>query len=190
MAGKKTAAPGEADHIVRVRVDSLIPYARNARTHSDEQVAKIAASIREFGFNNPILLRDDNTIIAGHGRVLAARKLGIEEVPCIYLSHLTETQARAYTLADNQLANLAGWDSELLSLELEELGAAGVDPGLLGFAPGDLPKGPLGDGEGAEPEINYKEHYAVLVECENESHQSEVYDALLEQGYTVKVLVN
>lgn len=124
--------------IIQVDIDRLIPYARNARTHSDAQVAQIAASIREFGFNNPILLRDDNTVIAGHGRLLAARKLGITSVPVVYLSHLTETQARAYVLADNQLATHAGWDSDLLQIELDELAAAGVDAELLGFSDKDL----------------------------------------------------
>lgn len=119
-------------------VDDLIPYARNARTHSPEQVAEIAASIKEFGFNNPVLLRDDKTIIAGHGRVMAARKLGLREVPCIYLSHLTEAQARAYVLADNQLATHAGWETEMLKLELDDLSALGFEPGLLGFGDDDL----------------------------------------------------
>jgi ParB-like chromosome segregation protein Spo0J len=119
-------------------IDALIPYARNARTHSPEQVAEIAASIKEFGFNNPVLLRDDNTIIAGHGRVLAARKLGMVEVPCIYLSHLTEAQARAYVLADNQLATHAGWEADMLKLELDDLSGLGFDPELLGFNDADL----------------------------------------------------
>lgn len=124
--------------VAQISVDSLIPYARNARTHSDAQVAEIAASIREFGFNNPVLLRDDNTIIAGHGRVLAARKLGLAEVPCIYLSHLTEAQARAYVLADNQLATHAGWEAEVLRLELDDLQGLGFEPSLLGFGDADL----------------------------------------------------
>lgn len=119
-------------------IDKLIPYARNARTHSPEQVAEIAASIKEFGFNNPVLLRDDNTIIAGHGRVLAARKLGMDTVPAIFLSHLTEAQARAYVLADNQLATHAGWEADMLKLELDDLSGLGFDPELLGFSDADL----------------------------------------------------
>lgn len=125
-------------NIVTVAIEDLIPYARNARTHSPEQVAQIAASIKEFGFVNPVLLRDDNTIIAGHGRVLAARKLGLAEVPCIYLSHLTEAQARAYVLADNQLATHAGWEAEVLRLELDDLQGLGFEPSLLGFGDADL----------------------------------------------------
>ena len=114
-------------------IDSLIPYARNARTHSDAQVAQIAASIREFGWTNPVLLDGEKGIIAGHGRVLAARKLGMEEVPCIELSHLTEAQKRAYILADNRLAENAGWDSDLLKIELGELRDMGMDLSLTGF---------------------------------------------------------
>ena len=120
-------------NVVQVPVDALIPYARNARTHSPEQVAQIAASIKEFGFNVPILVDGSRGLIAGHGRLLAARKLGLETVPCIELSHLSETQKRAYILADNQLALNAGWDNEMLSLELRELDIAGFDLDLIGF---------------------------------------------------------
>src|SRR5258707_3860512 len=102
-------------------LDRLIPYARNARTHSDEQVAKIAASIREFGFNTPILVDSDAGIIAGHARLLAARKLQLAEVPVVVLDHLNENQKRAYILVDNRSAENAGWDDELLRLELATL---------------------------------------------------------------------
>src|SRR5580698_272099 len=98
-------------------VDKLIPYARNPRTHSEAQVAQIAASIAEFGFNNPILVDTKAGIIAGHGRLLAARKLGLKEVPVIVLDHLSETQKRAYIIADNQLALNAGWKDELLGIQ-------------------------------------------------------------------------
>jgi DNA modification methylase len=114
-------------------VDQLIPYARNSRTHSKDQVAQIAASIREFGWTNPILVDGDGTIIAGHGRVMAARKLGEKDVPCIELGHLTEAQKRAYVIADNQLALNAGWDAEMLKVEIAELVDADFDLGLLGF---------------------------------------------------------
>ncbi len=120
-------------NIERIATADLIPYARNARTHSDAQVAQIAASIREFGFTNPVLIADDLTIIAGHGRVMAARKLGLDVVPCLRLSHLSETQRRAYVLADNQLAMNAGWDDDLLAVELADLLADEFDIGLLGF---------------------------------------------------------
>lgn len=116
----------------------LIPYARNPRTHSDVQVAQIAASIREFGWTNPVLVDGDSGIIAGHGRVLAARKLGLEQVPVIELAHMSDAQKRAYVLADNQLALNAGWDDELLRLELADLSELGFDLGLIGFGEGEL----------------------------------------------------
>jgi len=116
----------------------LIPYARNPRTHSDAQVAQIAASVREFGWTVPVLVDGANGIIAGHGRVLAARKLGLDRVPVIELAHMSETQKRAYVLADNQLALNAGWDEALLRLELADLKDLGVDLGLIGFGAGEL----------------------------------------------------
>jgi DNA modification methylase len=114
-------------------VDRLIPYARNARTHSHQQVAQIAASIAEFGFINPVLVDSNNGIIAGHGRVLAARKLGRTEVPVIVLTHLSENQKRAFILADNRLALNAGWDEQMLRLELEALAQSRYNLDLLGF---------------------------------------------------------
>ena len=128
-----------ADLAIEYRqVDDLIPYARNARTHSDQQVAEIAASIREFGWTNPILVDGDNGITAGHGRVLAARKLGLESVPVIELSHLTPIQRQAYILADNKLALNAGWDDELLALELADLADVGFDVDLTGFSEDEI----------------------------------------------------
>ena len=120
------------------KVEALIPFARNPRTHSDAQVAKIAASIVEYGWTNPILVDGDNGIIAGHGRLAAARKLGLEEVPVIELAHLTPTQKRAYVISDNRLALDAGWDETLLALELAELSEAGYDLALTGFEEAEL----------------------------------------------------
>lgn len=117
-----------------VPTSTMIPYARNARTHSDEQVAQIAASIREFGFLNPIIVDGDNGIIAGHGRVLAAQNLGMDSLPCIEAVHLTDAQRRAYIIADNKLALNAGWDDDLLRVELDELGELGFDIELTGFS--------------------------------------------------------
>jgi len=125
-------------NIETIAVDLLIPYARNSRTHSDEQVAQIAASIREFGFTNPVLIDGQDGIIAGHGRVLGARKLGMKSVPCIRLDHLTENQKRAYIIADNKLALNAGWDESMLALEFEELRGEDFDLSLIGFAEEDL----------------------------------------------------
>ena len=122
-----------ADKVERRSVDALVPYARNARTHSDEQVAQIAASIREWGWTTPILVDEDGGIIAGHGRVLAARQLGIEDVPVMVADGWTEAQKRAYVLADNQLALNAGWDTELLKVEIQGLDGDGFDLALLGF---------------------------------------------------------
>ncbi len=119
-------------------VDKLIPYARNSRTHNDEQVAQIVASIKEFGFTNPILIGADDVIIAGHGRLLAAQRIGLKEVPIVRLPHLTETQRRALVIADNKIALNAGWDEEMLALEMKELGDMDFDLDLLGFSLDEL----------------------------------------------------
>ena len=124
--------------ITQKKVESLIPYINNSRTHSDEQVAQIAGSIKEFGWTNPILVDGANGIIAGHGRLLAARKLGYKEVPTIELADLTETQKKAYIIADNRLALNAGWDNELLTIELNDLLADGFALEMLGFDPKEL----------------------------------------------------
>lgn len=119
-------------------VADLIPYARNSRTHNEEQIAQIMASIKEFGFTNPILIGGDNVIIAGHGRLLAAQRLGLTEVPVICLPNLTETQRKALVIADNKIALNAGWDEEMLALEMAELSEADFDLDLLGFNPDEL----------------------------------------------------
>ena len=129
-----------------VPLAQLLPYATNARTHSDEQVAQIAASIVEFGFVNPVLVDEAGVLIAGHGRVLAAKKLGLETAPAIRLGHLTEAQARAYRLADNQIALNAGWDAAMLRAELLDLDAMGFDMNLVGFSQADLAAMMAGEG--------------------------------------------
>jgi DNA modification methylase len=123
--------------IIQISITDLIPYANNARTHSDEQVTQIASSIKEFGFTNPVLIDKDNGIIAGHGRVMAAKKLGLVEVPTIMLDHLTDAQRKAYILADNRIALNSGWDIELLSLELKDLDSD-IDLSTLGFDADEL----------------------------------------------------
>src|SRR6266545_8257406 len=124
--------------VVTWPVEKLIPYARNARTHSAEQVAQVAASIAEFGWTNPILAGADGIIIAGHARLLAARKLRMTEVPVIVLDHLSETQRRALILADNRLAMSAGWDEEMLRVELESLQEDAFNLDLVGFTDEEL----------------------------------------------------
>ncbi len=119
-------------------VEELIPYARNARTHSSAQITQIAASIKEFGFLAPIVIAEDNTILCGHGRFYAAQKLGLKKIPCVKESHLTEAQKRAYIIADNKLSINAGWDDELLAVELSDLQGEGVDLSITGFDENEL----------------------------------------------------
>jgi DNA modification methylase len=121
-----------------VKTSKLVPYARNSRTHSDEQVAQICASIKEFGFTNPVLIDGEGVIIAGHGRTMAAQRLDMKEVPCLRLGHLTDAQKKAYVIADNKLALNAGWDDEMLAIELKELNAEDFDLSLTGFDDDEL----------------------------------------------------
>ena len=147
--------------IVEKKPSELIPYANNSRTHSDEQVAQICASIREYGFTNPILIDEEGTIIAGHGRAKAAMRLGMESVPCIVLRGLTKAQKKAYVIADNKMALNAGWDEEKLRLELEGLKELDFDLSLTGFSEDEMrdlldpdgePDVPEGADEAPEPE--------------------------------------
>lgn len=124
----------------KVNIDRLVPYARNARTHSKEQILQLRASLREFGFVNPVIVDKDLNVIAGHGRILAAKEEGIGEVPCVFAEHLTEAQKRAYIIADNRLALNAGWDDEMLSVEIADLQGADFDISLLGFNDAELNK--------------------------------------------------
>jgi hypothetical protein len=133
MAEKTGITISMARHIELWPIERLKPYERNARTHSDKQVAQIAASIAEFGFTNPILVDSNDGIVAGHGRLAAARELGLKQIPVVVLDHFSERQRRAYVLADNQLALNAGWDYELLSTELSALSDLEFDVGLVGF---------------------------------------------------------
>jgi DNA modification methylase len=152
MANQTRVTPAMANRIEIWPVDRLVPYARNARTHSPEQVAQIAASIVEVGFNAPILVDSHAGIIAGHGRMLAARKLGLAEVPVVVLDHLSDTQRRAYILADNKLAENAGWDEKVLAAELADLERDGLDLKLAGFSDQELEVLLADSGDGAAPE--------------------------------------
>lgn len=127
-----------ADNVIRRKVSALIPYARNSRTHSEEQIGQIAASIREWGFTTPILVDADGGIIAGHGRLLAAQKLGLDEVPTMTAEGWTDAQKKAYVIADNKLALNAGWDNAMLAIEMKDLGEMGFDLGLTGFGADEL----------------------------------------------------
>ena len=122
------------DQLIKKPTNGLLPYARNSRTHSPEQIQQIAASIREFGFTNPVLIDEEDGIIAGHGRVLAAQQLGLEQVPCLILSGLTDTQKRAYVIADNKIALNAGWDEALLYAEMQSLAEQHYEVSLTGFS--------------------------------------------------------
>ena len=172
MANKKSvgpAGPGEVkaawfmpEQMVRVPIGELGPYARNARTHSESQIAQIRASLREFGFVNPVNIDSDRNIIAGHGRVLAAKAEGMTEVPCVLVEHLTDAQRRAYILADTPFAEQSGWDTEMLALELGEIQAAGMDLTITGFSAADLemeapieePPAAVDDGDSGEPDAD------------------------------------
>lgn len=132
------STPWPADAVERREISRLTPYARNARTHSDEQVAQIAASIKEWGWTMPVLVDEHDGVIAGHGRLMAARKLGLADVPVLVARGWSEAQKRAYVLADNKLTLNGGWDNDLLKVELEELGAAGFDLALTGFDPNEI----------------------------------------------------
>lgn len=152
MAKQKTpgtAGPGDLEQtadpvwfmpeqLERRPISELVPYARNARTHSDAQIAQIRASIREFGFINPVLIDAAGNIIAGHGRVLAAQAEGMTEVPCVLVEHLSDAQRRAYILADNRLAEMSGWDLDMVAIELGDIRDAGLDLTLTGFTEADL----------------------------------------------------
>ena len=159
--------------IENIAIESLIPYARNSRTHSEEQVAQVAASIKEFGFTNPVLIDEQGGIIAGHGRTMAARKLGLAEVPCIRMSHLTEAQKRAYVIADNKLALNAGWDEKMLALEFKDLQDMGFDLELTGFGLGDIDE--LLAELDATPEGNTEEDETPAVQAELVSKLGDVW---------------
>ena len=176
--------------IEHVAIETLIPYARNARMHSPAQVAQLAASMREFGWTNPVLIDDAGGIIAGHGRVLAARSLGMTAVPCVRLAHLTEAQKRALVLADNKLAENAGWDEALLAEELHALAAIDFDLGLVGFAEKEI-EDLLDETERKTiaPMI-VREQFLVLVELNNEDEQIKVIEKLLKEGYKCRALIS
>ena len=177
-------------------VDDLIPYVNNSRTHSDEQVVQIAASIKEFGFTNPLLIDEQGGIIAGHGRLMAAKKLKLEQVPTITLAGLSDAQRKAYVIADNKLALNAEWDFDLLKIEIESLQGDDFKLDLLGFDVDEL-NGILGFDDIAEEdeeepeqdyEDNYKEQYGVIIMCKSAEEQEKIFNKMQQNGYEVKVV--
>ena len=169
--------------------EDLIPYARNSRTHSAEQVAQIAASIREFGWTNPILIDGENGIIAGHGRVLAAHKLGETQVPTIELSHMSDTQKRAYIIADNKLALNAEWDNDMLELEVNDLKEAKYDIELTGFNMDEISA--LNGNENIND--NHKElidesRNLLMIECQGERELETLFEEMQKRGFECKIL--
>lgn len=169
--------------IVYRQVADLIPYARNARTHSDEQVTRIASSIKEFGFTNPILIDGDNGILCGHGRLAAAKKLGMREVPTIELSGMTDAQKRAYILADNKLALNSTWDYETLKIELSSLDEIGYEIGLTGFSDSEFNNlfGLIDENDIESAKV--VENFSVVVDFENEEEQETFFTEMKERGY-------
>ena len=166
----------------------LIPYVNNSRTHSEQQVQQVAASIKEFGFTNPILIDEQDGIIAGHGRLQAAQMLGLDKVPTITLEGLTEAQRKAYVIADNKLALNSGWDFELLKVELENI-VNEIDISVLGFDDQELAN--IIDGLNEEPpelkEESYESVFNIVVKCNDETHQERVYNELQSKGYECQV---
>lgn len=168
--------------IVYKNVDDLIPYARNAKIHDENNINLIAGSIKSFGFNNPVLLDGENGIIAGHGRVLASKKLGIKQIPTIELQGLSDAEKRAYIIADNRLTEKSEWDKEILSLELQDLNELGIDLNSIGFDENDINK-MIGTPESdTSEEVAYKEQLNIVVECSSEEEQEKLYNEFSERG--------
>jgi ParB-like chromosome segregation protein Spo0J len=172
-------------------LEGLLPYARNAKTHSVEQVAQIAGSIKAFGFNNPVLIDERGEIIAGHGRVLAAHELRMKTVPCIVLSHLSKAQKRAYRLADNRIAENGGWDDQLLKIELTAIQSSGLELDL-GFSEKELARalGEADEQQDTAPQLGDGMQYRVVVDCTGETQQASLLAELEARGLTCRPLIS
>lgn len=171
------------------KIDDLIPYIKNSRTHSPQQIQQLAASIKEFGWTNPILLDGDNGIIAGHGRLAAARLLNQFEVPTIQLNGLTENQKRAYIIADNKLALNAGWDIEFLNLEIKDLQDAGFDLNLMGFSAEELKEFAHNEDKIIEDmDIKDESRNLLMIECISEHELQNLFEEMQERGFECKIL--
>jgi ParB-like chromosome segregation protein Spo0J len=178
-----------ADNIERRQVKSLVPYARNSRTHSPEQVSQIAASITEWGFTSPILVDEAGTIIAGHGRVLAAQQLGLDELPVMTATGWTEAQKQAYIIADNKLALNSGWDMELLKVEMVELDGLDFDLGLIGFDDEEMAQifdEPLSADEQKDLS-DQSERFEVIIECAGEADQERAFNHAQAGGFECRI---
>ena len=178
-----------------LNLDELIPYENNSRKHSEGQLKQLEKSIKENGFTNPLLVDEENNILAGHGRLLAAKGLGMPTVPCVRIVGLSALQKRAYIIADNKLALNANWDEDLLRKEFEALEAEGFDLEFTGFEAEEIKALFDSDGVGvgaglADAGIDYREKFAVLVECGGEPEQKQIFERLTGMGFTCKVLVN
>jgi ParB-like chromosome segregation protein Spo0J len=188
----ETEYPRNAHTIEQWPIDRLKAYARNSRTHSPEQLAALSKSIERFGFTNPVLAAPDGTIIAGHGRVQAALRLGMKIVPVIVADGWTDDERRAYVITDNQLALEAGWDEDLLKLELRELEAAEFDLGLTGFDAKALDK--LLDRAPADPKDSGPQlsglKYSIVVRCDGEVHQMELLERFEKEGLKCEALIS
>jgi ParB-like chromosome segregation protein Spo0J len=171
------------------KINDLIPYIKNSRTHSPQQIQQLAASIKEFGWTNPILLDGDNGIIAGHGRLAAARLLNQIEVPTIQLNGLNENQKRAYIIADNKLALNAGWDIEFLNLEIKDLQDAGFDLNLMGFSAEELKEfAPNEDKVIEDMDIKDESRNLLMIECISEHELQNLFEEMQERGFECKIL--
>ncbi len=189
-ASKKPAAAQDVRVIEQMAVDKLIPYSGNARTHSDAQIAKLAGSLIEFGFQAPVLIDEKNVIMVGHGRVAAARKIDMKTVPCVRVTNLSDAQKRAYIIADNRMALDADWDDELLRAELEKLREEDFDLAFTGFDEDELnkicPVEVYSEG-GPEPEVPVNS-FGIFVECTSEAQQMELYDDFGRRGIKCKIM--
>jgi ParB-like chromosome segregation protein Spo0J len=192
MAGEKNVTQQwPADAVERRKVSDLTPYARNARKHSDKQIEQIVASIKQWGWTIPILVDEDGTIIAGHGRLMAANKMGLDDVPVMVARGWTQAQKHSYVLADNQIATNAGWDQELLALELADLKQADFDLTVLGFSDREINRSlqsllP----ETADSILSEDLQFRVVVDCASEDQQAELLSRLEAEGLKCRALIS
>jgi ParB/RepB/Spo0J family partition protein len=179
-----------AHKLLQLDPKKLKPTERNARTHSEEQIKEIAGAIREFGFTAPLLVDERNVIIAGHGRHAAALLLKLKQVPVIVIPGLSKAKRRALTLADNRIALNSGWDQGLLALELQELQTSDVDLSALGFSDKELERLLESDASGKNgASVEYKEGFAVIIECDNERAQTKLLERFTKEGLRCKALI-